>query len=332
MSTAFHIDKNGENLVCKNQDVPYNGVYLFINMRDVQKTALMMPPAIGASWISKYGSLTVSQISKEYPNGGINEAGLVVEQTTLWQTDYPPADSRPAINELQWIQFLLDTCSTVDEALQAAATVRIDQSTSKLHYLIADRQGDHAIIEFLNGAMTVHKELHTSPIMVNSLYEQTIAGRQTEYDNYERNSMDRFATVSNKINKMPNNVDTVDYAFQVLLEASREDTVFRLVYDIHKMEIHACSNQNQEIKCIKLDDFNFDPGSPSKAANLQLLNGGNIPSQFEVYNTALNYKVVHSFFRDPVLTSIFNWDIPDEIIHIIAHYPDTFNTVSRRKE
>ena len=31
MSTAFQINQNGEYLVCKNQDVIYNGVYLFTN-------------------------------------------------------------------------------------------------------------------------------------------------------------------------------------------------------------------------------------------------------------------------------------------------------------
>lgn len=36
----------------------------------------------------------------------MNEAGLVVEQTTLWSTLYPGADERPAVNELQWIRYL----------------------------------------------------------------------------------------------------------------------------------------------------------------------------------------------------------------------------------
>lgn len=44
MSTAFQINQNGEYLVCKNQDVIYDGVYLFTNQRGVRKTALMMPP------------------------------------------------------------------------------------------------------------------------------------------------------------------------------------------------------------------------------------------------------------------------------------------------
>jgi len=35
MSTAFHILQNGINFVCKNQDVIYDGVYLFTNQRGI---------------------------------------------------------------------------------------------------------------------------------------------------------------------------------------------------------------------------------------------------------------------------------------------------------
>lgn len=330
MSTAFHINKMEKNLICKNQDVPYNGVYIFTNMRGVRKNALILPPTHPASWISKYGSLTVSQIGKENPNGGINEAGLVVEQTTLWQTVYPLADRRHAVNELQWIQFLLDTCSTVQEALEAATTIRIDQSTTKLHYLIADRSGDSVVIEFLNGTMTVYKEIYSLPIMVNSLYEHTLEIVEngetisSAYDDYERNSIDRLISVSKKLKKTLNSVDIIDYAFEVLSEASRVDTVFSLVYDINQMEMHASSNQNQGKKVIKLSDFNFDYGSPSQAVNLQLLNVNNVPHQFQTYNTEFNLNVVNSFFRDPTLTSIFQWEISEEMIHMLARYPDSF--------
>ncbi|MGE7921142.1 linear amide C-N hydrolase [Viridibacillus sp. NPDC093762] len=331
MSTAFQIKQNGDYFVCKNQDVIYDGVYLFTNQRGVRKTALMMPPTHPASWVSAFGSLTVSQIGKENPNGGINEKGLVVEQTTLWQTEYPASDVRPAINELQWIQYLLDTCSTVQEVLEAAPSIRIDQSTSKLHYLIADRSGNRAIIEFLNGKMTLYKGDLVIPIMVNSPYEEALkeieSGKTnwSDCDEYQKNSMQRLLTVSKRMQENSNHVDVIDFAFEVLNSAKREDTVFSLVYDINRMEVHAYTNRNTERKTIKMVDFDFANGSLSQSVDLQRLRAKNVTEQFETYNTEFNHNAVNSFFRNPTLTAIFKWEISDEMIQFLARYPDSFS-------
>ena len=55
------------------------------------------------NWTSTYGSATFNQYGREFPMGAMNEAGLVVETMMLDETEYPEADSRPAINILQWI-------------------------------------------------------------------------------------------------------------------------------------------------------------------------------------------------------------------------------------
>ncbi len=178
MSTAWHICKGETNFVGKNQDVIYDGVYMYTNQRGLAKTAFILPPDQPASWVSIYGNLTVSQIGKECPNGGMNEEGLVVEQTTLWQAAYPAPDERPAVSELQWIQYMLDTCATVGEVLEAASRVRIAQNQSHLHYMVCDKRGDRAIIEFLNGEMAVYKDASLPcPVMANSLYQETIRTR-----------------------------------------------------------------------------------------------------------------------------------------------------------
>jgi len=45
---------------------------------------------------------------------------------------------------------------------------------------------------------------------------------------------------------------------------------------------------------------------------------------FDMYTAERNMAAVHSFFRDPALTSVFKWEIPDEWIRSIANYPDSF--------
>lgn len=330
MSTVFQIRNNEEYFICKNQDVIYDNVYLFTNQRGIAKTALILPPSVPASWVSVYGSIVISQIGKENPNGGMNEAGLVVEQTTLWQTEYPAPDDRPAIGELQWIQYMLDTCKSVQEVIEATSAIRIDQGTSKLHYLVADRSGDCATIEFIGGSTRVIQEDLKLPMMTNSPYE--IACKEVEdgnttwsdLDEYERNSMERFFTVMTNLKSGKHREDTVEWAFEVLASVRREDTVFSLVYDMSRLQIHAVTNRNQTRRSIRLTDFNFVQQGTSQAADLQLLGIEGANGQFVTYTTSFNYHAVKSFFRDPTLTSVFKWQISDEMIDYLAHYPESF--------
>lgn len=289
----------------------------------------MQPPCQPASWTSLYGSLTISQLGKENPNGGMNEAGLVVEQTTLWESKYPIADRRPALGELHFIQYLLDTCRTVQEALTAARQIRIDQSTSNLHYLLIDRSGNHAIIEFLEGDQVVHTGELSAPVITNTSYQKAEMEIQrgnsdrADLDEYEQNSLDRFLVVSERLNTLKHQAADMDTMFEILTAAQRNDTVFSLVYNLDLMEIQLMTQRNQERITIRMDEFDFDVTMPAQAVDVQKLKPHHSRAQFDNYSAEINYEVVRGFFRDPILTSIFKWNISDEMLRFLADYPDT---------
>ena len=77
------------------------------------------------SWVSKYGSITFNQYGKEFPTGGMNEKGLVVELMWLDETRYPEPDQRGVLNVLQWIQYQLDNSQTIDEVIASDKKIRI---------------------------------------------------------------------------------------------------------------------------------------------------------------------------------------------------------------
>lgn len=331
MSTAFAYKGVNGPRVCKNQDVIYPGVHMYTNQRGVCKTALLVPPSVPLSWVSLYGSLTISQVGKEYPNGGMNEAGLVVEQTTLWSTLYPEADERPAVNELQWMQYLLDTCNTVVEALASAADIRIDQGTSRLHYLIADRAGDVAIVEFIHGRMCVHRDREALPIITNTDYESAVhesrvgVGNWSDRTDYGRNSMRRFTTVAHAL-KVDNKRTLGDegHLFEILRRVEREDTVYSLIYNPVEGDIHVKTALYPIVNVVRLSTFDFEKTSAGRMANVQQRVSRQGELVFDMYTAERNMAAVHSFFRDPALTSVFKWQIPDEWIRSIAYYPDSF--------
>jgi choloylglycine hydrolase len=54
----------------------------------------------------------------------MNEAGLVVEIMWLKESEYPPPDEHPTVNELQWVQYQLDNFATVTEVAANAERLR----------------------------------------------------------------------------------------------------------------------------------------------------------------------------------------------------------------
>jgi Penicillin V acylase and related amidases len=334
MSTAIYLGQEGTRMLAKNQDVPYEGAYIFTNKRGVAKYALVQPPDRPAQWVSRFGSLTVSQVGKELPNGGVNEAGLVVEQTTLWQSTYPKDDSLPAIGELQWIQLLLDTCASVVEAEQAAYNVRISQPMSRLHYMVADRTGDCAIFEFIDDGMHVYRnDTLPVPIMTNTPYNDAIRDSEdidehwrSTYGDYDRNSMARFVKGAARIaGGIPAcERDRLEFALETLQDIRREDTVFSLIYDLQQMQLHFTSSLYPSLKTVRLSEVDFSPSAAALAMNLQQPAGNNGVVCYDNFDAKLNRMVAHSFFRDPNLTEAFGWHITDEMIDFFATFPDQF--------
>lgn len=88
----------------RNYDWPVEVGLVLVNKRDMHKTALLINGGQAAKWTARYGSLTFNQFGRDLPNGGINEAGLVIEVLWLNDTGYAAADARPALNALAWIQ------------------------------------------------------------------------------------------------------------------------------------------------------------------------------------------------------------------------------------
>jgi len=76
-------------------------------------------------WISRYGSVTFNCFGKNLPDGGMNEAGLVIWEMSE-DVEYPRNDSLPRLNQMSWMQYILDNCATLDEAVQCAYDFQID--------------------------------------------------------------------------------------------------------------------------------------------------------------------------------------------------------------
>lgn len=118
-------------------------------------------------WNSKYASIMVREIKKPLlaDVDGVNEKGLAVNLLYLQGTEYESRDvNKPGVSVFKWAKYALDNYSTVNQVLAGlnnyqitAQSVRLGSNTVSLpmHFSIEDASGDNAVIEFINGKISV---------------------------------------------------------------------------------------------------------------------------------------------------------------------------------
>lgn len=154
---------------------------LYVFPRGIQRTGHNREKTL--NWTSKYGSI----VATGYDIGtcdGMNEKGLVASLLFLPETIYSlPGDTRPVMGISIWTQYVLDNFATVREAVDELKkeTFRIDAprlpngSESTLHLAITDETGNTAILEYLDGKLSIH-EGKQYQVMTNSpRYEYQLA-------------------------------------------------------------------------------------------------------------------------------------------------------------
>src|SRR4029078_10405029 len=90
-----------------------------------------------------------------FPAGGMTDGGVVVEIMWLDSSEYERADQRPTLNELQWIQYQLDSHATGAEVIAAAPGVRVSPVHARVHSLACDKTSACAAFEWVDGKRVV---------------------------------------------------------------------------------------------------------------------------------------------------------------------------------
>jgi len=331
--------RDGRNLYFgKNYDHYSSLGLLIVNKRNMAKTALLMPPERPARWVSKFGSLTFNQVGREFPMGGMNEKGLVVELMWLEGTQYPKPDERAALMELQWIQYQLDNWSTVDEVLACQSTLRIAQGMSPLHFLVCDRAGRAAAIEFLDGKCVVHTGT-ALPVegLTNDTYDSCLAfledfknfnwDKKADYTTYR--SRDRFLKIARRLDEFRTEhpAPAKNCAFDILSSLSVERlrgqcTVWSIVYDVSRLEIAFKTHENRSVRTVRVTDFDFSPETHALAFDLSGNEEGPVSGRFVECTPAVNRRLVERIFKI-YADAGFVKNVSPVQIQFLAAYPDS---------
>jgi len=308
--TAFCLKTENSVVVGKNLDWGIAHGYVIINPRGQEKLALTMGDERTATWTSGFGSVTFNQFGAEFPLGGINESGLVVEELNYTPGRYPYYDGKPDINELQWIQYQLDNFSSVEQVLDNLEKINIKKLIAGLHFFICDGSGQSAVIEFIDGQLKTYTGTELPvPVLTNNTYANAMGylkkhvGFGGDQDiRYGPESPVRFAAAAHLIRNFSihQSAGPEKYAHMILDSVSQIDTQWRIVYDISKKMISFRVRKENVMMRISLEEIVFNDSEGRKYFDLDQANSfsGNILFKPLDYDT--NRRLVDKVMKQMV--------------------------------
>lgn len=304
--TSFCMDTPDGPVFGYNVDlfIPGDGL-VFINQRGVAKEGFPLQAGTTGEkvkWVSKYGSVTFNVVGREWPNTGMNEAGLVISSMQLLKSEFPQRDERPGLPMGPWTQYVLDTCSTVAEAVKVHEKVRIEDDSPPSHYLIVDAESNCAAIEWIDGKYVCYTG-ESAPVkaMSNMQYGRALAafkrGGPRWWWSNPGQSAERFATAHERsINyDAEKDPDAVTYAFGTLLNVAAPHTKWSVVYDIAKRQIWYGTVVSKPVKHISFNKLDFACKDPLLMLDVNAAIEGDVEKHFVSYDPDVNFNIFYTF-------------------------------------
>lgn len=298
--TTFCMDTSEGPIFGANLDffAPADGL-IFINRRGIAKQGFSASPSgATAEWVSTYGSVTFSLAGREFAFGGMNEAGLVIGMMELRAGEFPKADERPPLTVGTWAQYVLDTCSSLEDVVHLDARVRIEDEAPANHFLVADANGNTAAIEWLDGRLVVHVG-DSLPVkaMSNMRYDRALTaferGGPRWWWSNPGQSAERFAGAAARNGGYDASRETaVNYAFVTLTQVvAAPHTKWNIVYDIAKREVWFRSAESPNIKHLSLHAFDMSCDAPLLMLDVNAPLTGNVEQSFIPFDHDVNLAV-----------------------------------------
>lgn len=321
--TTFSYEGQGERIFAKAYDWHLSHGQLVVNKRHVQKKAFeLFPGDSGVAWTSEYGSVTFNQYGREFPNAGINEAGLVVEVMVLASSQYPN-NATTSYNESQFVQYQLDRHASVAEVLADLNASRVSLVRVPLHYLVCDTSGACATIEGIAGNWVVHTGA-TLPVqtLTNDTYASSVStlagykgfGGKANIPTSGLDSLTRFVRAADHVAKYDGVGDPVSWAFAGLAKVSGSSTQWRIVYEQTSRKFHFATQGVAAIRSVDTTAFDYTCGSTVKTLDLAAPLSGDVTNDFVAYDATVNAANI---------TKSLQGQLPPSVLAAVAAYPNT---------
>ncbi len=326
--TSFVLKANKTLLFGSNYDNDIWPGLLYVNKKNVKKTG-WEPGTTGeiAQWVSKYGSVTFNTAGYQLAWAGMNEKGLVMSTMALGETKNPEPDERPPLASPLWMQYILDTCATVDELTATDKIVRIKDTVD--HYLVCDAGGDAAVIEFLDGEMVVHRR-ESLPIkaLANTVYSACVSEWRERSPRDINRPKSRTARVQEKLSTFDpdSTIPPAAYAFEILNDVSSPPyTRWSIVFDIPNRIIRFKTYANRNERHMDLKKIDYGCETPAMMMDVHADLKGDITDAFEEIDQQYCLRHLIRFLKESEI------EMPEEQVKVLIDLFVNFPCVSEKK-
>ena len=311
--SSFLVKKDGAIVAGRNLDsTKFTPGVVVINTRGVRKESRSWNelaygqnvPNPHMTWVSKYGSITLNTFCRDFVDGGMNEAGLFIQEMSLVENKYPEDATKPRFFMMLWMQYVLDSFESVDQVVENARDVVIDGWN--WHFFAADAAGNTAAIEFIDGKpVLTYGEAMPVTVLCNDTYTTEIE-RLRKYEGFggsksvllkgdpqtrgaeEPVEDDRFVNAATLINRSADSpLSPLEYGMKILDEMSWEGTQWSYVCDLTNKRIRFRTKDSPQLKELSFAAFDFGPHSTTRMLDIHAT--GDIgPGSFSDYSLEMN--------------------------------------------
>jgi choloylglycine hydrolase len=293
--TTVCLSEGGPPIVAKSYDWNHEDGHVVLNPAGRTKHALIVAPGqVPLSWTSKYASVSFNQYGAEMPNGGMNEAGLVVEIMWLNEAGWEPADGRPVINELQWVQRQLDLYASTQEVVSHVSEVRIAPIHGKVHYMVCDAGGACATVEFIGGKQSVNAgpDLR-APVLTNNTYARSIEALEDQRGEpalSDMSSLARFRRAAGAARSPA----SVEAAWGTLEGVRGPRTQWQIVYEPTRSRVQFRTRGTPQIRTLSLSELKPACQDGMRVLSMQAAGSGDVGAAMQAYEPAANQALVQA--------------------------------------
>lgn len=306
--SSFLLERGDTLIVGHNLDdyIPMPGL-IVVNPRCIAKQGLgwstfnpLAPVRPPFGWISKYGSLIYSNMGKEFPDGGMNEAGLYVGEMNYWFSEYPKDKGLVRIYHNQWVQYLLDNFGSVDQVLASLSRV-VPEGHNRWQFFVADSTGAAATITFFKGRAVVNTG-DSLPVkaLCNRRYAREMDtlrlfrgfGGERPVDFADTADDRRFVRAAFMLRDQDRKTPAGDYVFAILRRLDWGNNKWSLAFDLKRRTVRFNTDRSRNIKSVDLSAFDLAPQAPAMVLDINRDLEGNATKQFTLYSEAVQREYV----------------------------------------
>jgi hypothetical protein len=185
------------------------------------------------------------------PFDGMNEKGVAIAMMAISNANGPYDPNKKTIKELEVIRLVLDYAENTEKAISLIQQFNVKFTSQPIHYLIADKTGHSAIIEFIDGAMRVLQNPEPWQVSTNFIVYGSNAPNNV--------SCWRYNAVYSRL-KILNGISDSKSSMKMLQEASQTNgtlgTIWSSVYDLNNNTINFVVGRNyNDIISFSFKDF-----------------------------------------------------------------------------